>query len=76
MDGLVPSSNESLAGMYNQQVDMSFRWGMGWFIFSKVMFIGALFYARLYAIPWFDGGSNNDATHSICGLISKPYGHC
>jgi len=30
--------NESMAGKYNDQVDMSFRWGMGWFIFSEVMF--------------------------------------
>ena len=58
--------NESLAGLYNKQVDLSFRWGMSWFIFSEVMFFaaffGALFYARAYAIPWLDGGSNNDAT--------------
>jgi cytochrome c oxidase subunit 3 len=58
--------NESLAGMYNKQVDMSFRWGMGWFIFSEVMFFaaffGALFYARAYSVPWLGGASNNDAT--------------
>ncbi len=58
--------DESLAGTYNAQVDMSFRWGMGWFIFSEVMFFGAffgaLFYARAYAIPWLDGAGNNDAT--------------
>jgi cytochrome c oxidase subunit 3 len=58
--------DESIRGLYNKQVDMSFRWGMGWFIFSEVMFFaaffGALFYARMYAVPWLDGGSNNDAT--------------
>ena len=27
--------NESLAGKYNSQVDMSFRLGMGWFIFFR-----------------------------------------
>ena len=58
--------NESLSGLYNKQVDMSFRWGMGWFIFSEVMFFGAffgvLFYARAYSIPWLGGASNNDAT--------------
>ncbi|RLA16043.1 MAG: cytochrome c oxidase subunit 3 [Gammaproteobacteria bacterium] len=58
--------NESIDGRYNKQVDMSFRWGMGWFIFSEVMFFaaffGALFYARMYAIPWLGGASNNDAT--------------
>jgi cytochrome c oxidase subunit 3 len=58
--------NESMSGKYNKQVDMSFRWGMGWFIFSEVMFFGAffgaLFYARAYSIPWLGGASNNDAT--------------
>ena len=48
--------DESEKGMYNQQVDMSFRWSMGWFIFSEVMFFaaffGALFYARAYSVPW------------------------
>lgn len=46
---------ESLAGKYAHQVDVSFRWGMAWFIFSEVMFFagffGALFYARNLAIP-------------------------
>jgi len=58
--------DESMAGLYNKQVDMSFRWGMGWFIFSEVMFFGAffgaLFYARAFSIPWLGGASNNDAT--------------
>jgi cytochrome c oxidase subunit 3 len=61
--------NESLDGKYNAQVDMSFRWGMGWFIFSEVMFFGAffgaLFYARVFSIPWLDGGSNNAATAEL-----------
>lgn len=46
---------ESVAGLFNDQVDLSYRWGMGWFIFSEVMFFGALFgalfYARFYAVP-------------------------
>jgi cytochrome c oxidase subunit 3 len=58
--------NESLTGFYNKQVDATFRWSMGWFIFSEVMFFaaffGALFYARQFAIPWLGGASNNDAT--------------
>ena len=60
---------ESEAGMYDSQVDMSFRWGMGWFIFSEVMFFaaffGALFYARMFAIPWLGGESNNAATAEL-----------
>ncbi len=47
---------ESEAGSYNRQVDVGFRWGMSWFIFSEVMFFaaffGALFYARSLAVPW------------------------
>ncbi len=47
---------ESEAGLYNQQVDASYRWSMGWFIFSEVMFFaaffGALYYARVFSIPW------------------------
>jgi cytochrome c oxidase subunit 3 len=47
---------ESRSGFYNRQVDHSFRWGMGWFIFSEVMFFaaffGALFYARNVSVPW------------------------
>ncbi|MEE8210591.1 MAG: cytochrome c oxidase subunit 3 [Acidiferrobacterales bacterium] len=47
---------ESESGLYNEQVDRSFRWGMAWFIFSEVMFFaaffGALFYVRQFAVPW------------------------
>ena len=47
---------ESIAHYYNKQVDKSFRWGMGWFIFSEVMFFfgffGALFYTRNVSLPW------------------------
>lgn len=47
---------ESVAGNFNSQVDVSYRWGMSWFIFSEVMFFaalfGALFYARHFAVPW------------------------
>ena len=47
--------NESESGKYSGQVDKSFRWSMGWFIFSEVMFFaaffGALFYARQLSVP-------------------------
>ncbi|WP_440996411.1 cytochrome c oxidase subunit 3 [Arhodomonas sp. SL1] len=50
---------EGLSGLYSDQVDISFRWGMIWFIFSEVMFFGAffgaLFYARLLSVPWLSG---------------------
>ncbi len=50
---------ESRGGLYDAQMDRSFRWGMAWFIFSEVMFFaaffGALFYVRVFALPWLDG---------------------
>jgi cytochrome c oxidase subunit 3 len=50
---------ESQRGTYNDQVDMSYRWGMGWFIFSEVLFFaaffGALFYIRMFSVPWLGG---------------------
>jgi cytochrome c oxidase subunit 3 len=61
--------SESTRGLYNDQVDYSFRMGMFWFIFSEVMFFaaffGALFYARTMAVPWLGGDSNNFFTNSI-----------
>ena len=37
--------------------------GMGWFIFSEVMFFavffGALWYARNLSLPWLGGEGNN-----------------
>ena len=60
---------ESERGMYNDQVDISFRWGMGWFIFSEVMFFaaffGALFYARQYSIPWLGGEATGAETQAL-----------
>ena len=53
---------ESEGGLFNSQVDMSFRWAMSWFIFSEVMFFaaffGALFYARVYSLPWLGDPEN------------------
>jgi cytochrome c oxidase subunit 3 len=34
---------ESQQHLYNRRVDLSFRWGMSWFIFSEVMFFAAFF---------------------------------
>ena len=49
-------ARESEGGLYSERVDVSFRWSMGWFIFSEVMFFaaffGALFYARSITMPW------------------------
>ena len=61
--------NESTSGLYNAQVDQSFRMGMFWFIFSEVMFFaaffGALFYARNMSVPWLGGDSNNFFTNLV-----------
>ncbi len=61
--------HESLAGMNNHQLDISYRMGMKWFIFSEVMFFGAffgaLFYTRLLAIPWLSGAGSEGMTHEI-----------
>jgi cytochrome c oxidase subunit 3 len=74
---------ESRAGLYSPQMDRSFRWGMSWFIFSEIMFFaaffGALFYARVFAIPWLGGegerGSSNmlwEGFQATWPLINTP----
>lgn len=61
--------DESQKGIYNHQVGDSFRLGMVWFIFSEVMFFlaffGALYYVRLYAVPWLGGEGTGAATHEF-----------
>ncbi|MFW5816528.1 MAG: cytochrome c oxidase subunit 3 [Wenzhouxiangella sp.] len=60
---------ESRANLYNSAVDASFRQGMIWFIFSEVMFFGAffgaLFYARMFAVPWLGGEGTGAMTHQF-----------
>jgi cytochrome c oxidase subunit 3 len=59
--------HESEGGSYNAQVDVSFRWGMSWFIFSEVMFFaaffGALYYARQLSVPWLGGEGSRFMTN-------------
>lgn len=61
--------HESRAGMYSPQMDRSFRWGMSWFIFSEVMFFaaffGALFYVRVFSVPWIGGEGSNATTGEL-----------
>jgi cytochrome c oxidase subunit III len=49
------SIKESEDGLYSDRIDVSYRWSMSWFIFSEVMFFsaffGALYWARLHAVP-------------------------
>ncbi|MGV6851411.1 MAG: cytochrome c oxidase subunit 3 [bacterium] len=60
---------ENQAGVYNTQVDTSFRMGMTWFIFSEVMFFaaffGALFYARELSVPWLGGEGTGAYTNMV-----------
>jgi len=46
---------ESEGGKYGRWEDVSFRWGMSFFIFSEVMFFGAffgaLYWARIHSVP-------------------------
>lgn len=48
-------ARESESGQYGKNVDKAFRWSMGWFIFSEVMFFaaffGTLFYVRVISVP-------------------------
>ena len=60
---------ESVSGYYNRQVDLSFRMGMVWFIFSEIMFFaaffGALFYARTLSLPWLGGEGSGAMTNAV-----------
>ncbi len=46
---------ESLSGLHSEQMDLTYRWGMVWFIVSEIflfgIFFGALFYVRVFVIP-------------------------
>lgn len=57
---------ENQKGVYDLQVDRSFRWGMCWFIFSEVCFFGAffgaLFFCRYWSVPML-GGEMHPITH-------------
>ncbi len=60
---------ESRSGLYSSQMDRSFRWGMSWFIFSEIMFFaaffGALFYTRVFAVPWLGGEGDRGSSHML-----------
>lgn len=63
--------SENMQGLNSDQLKRSYVWGMGWFIFSEVMFFaaffGALFYVRHFALPWLagDGSHDSSTTNSI-----------
>jgi cytochrome c oxidase subunit III len=51
------------------QMNRSFRLGMGWFIFTEVMFFGAffgaLFYSRYVSVEWLGGSGHGKMTHLL-----------
>lgn len=60
---------ESESGQYHAMEDRSFRWGMVFFILSEVCFFGAffgaLFFSRVFALPWLSGATNNLFTNVL-----------
>lgn len=52
--------DENIRGMNSAQLKRSYVWGMGWFIFSEVMFFaaffGALYYIRAISLPELSSG--------------------
>ena len=67
---------ENQQGLANEQLKRSYVWGMGWFIFSEVMFFaaffGALFYARSFAVPWLGGEGAKGITGDILWPAFSP----
>lgn len=61
--------SENIAGKNSPQLKRSYVWGMGWFIFSEVMFFaaffGALFYIRNFALPWLGGEGDTSSTNEF-----------
>lgn len=62
-------AHESEGGAYNRQVDRTYRFGMGWFIFSEVCFFGAffgaLYYTHALSVPWLGGEGAKFFTGSV-----------
>ncbi|MEE4360428.1 MAG: cytochrome c oxidase subunit 3 [Pseudomonadales bacterium] len=60
---------ENHAGLANAQLRRSYVWGMGWFIFSEVMFFaaffGALYYVRNFAVPWLGGEGDKGVSNYL-----------
>ena len=65
--------DENMNGMNSVQLKRSYVWGMGWFIFSEVMFFaaffGALWYIRNIALPELSEGPTN--AHNWPGFTAE-----
>jgi len=64
-------TEESNAGLYNQQMNKTFRWGMLWFLISELflfgLLIGAIIQVRFSITPWLAGqsGDASQLTHYL-----------
>lgn len=62
-------ARESMAGLYSEQVDNSFRQAMVWFIASELFFFlaffGSLWYLRNVAADWLSGTGYLAASHEV-----------
>ena len=64
-------TQESNAGLYNQQMDKTFRWGMCWFLISELflfgLLIGSIIHVRFSITPWLAGqsGDASQLTHYL-----------
>lgn len=64
-------TQESNAGLYNQQMDKTFRWGMLWFLVSELflfgLLIGSIIHVRFSITPWLAGqsGDASQLTHYL-----------
>ncbi|MCO1333049.1 cytochrome c oxidase subunit 3 [Microbulbifer sp. OS29] len=60
---------ENMAGLNSAQLKRSYVWGMGWFIFSEVMFFaaffGALYYIRNFTVPWLGGEGDRGISNML-----------
>ena len=64
-------TQESDAGLYNEQMDKTFRWGMFWFLISELflfgLLIGSIIHVRFSITPWLAGqsGDASQLTHYL-----------
>lgn len=67
---------ENMAGLPNAQLKRSYVLGMGWFIFSEVMFFFIFFfslaYVRIYALPWLGSDAEWPGFESSWPLMTTP----
>ena len=64
-------TQESNAGLYNQQMDKTFRWGMLWFLISELflfgLLMGSIIHVRFSITSWLAGqsGDASQLTHYL-----------